>query len=148
MKNEFKLEDFLPFQLTALSEAMSRSLSNQYRQTFEITVPEWRVLASLSHYGTISASELGYRTSMEKPRVSRALVKMENRRLINKIALASDSRVRMIKLTNKGAELYAEIEPIAIKWEQTLFADLSEAEINCVHSVLCKLAKQLKRMEA
>ncbi len=147
MTDSFKLDDFLPFQLTALSEAMSRSLSSRYRQPYEITVPEWRVLASLSHYGPMNASELGRRTSMEKPRVSRALAKMEKRGMLEKASEASDHRVTIIRLTDEGRALYAAIEPIAVEWEQVLLSDLTDAEIKCVHSVLCKLAKQIQRLE-
>lgn len=148
MADPFKLNDFLPFQLTALAEAMSRSLASQYREPYDITVPEWRVLASLNHDGSIRASELGRRTSMEKPRVSRTLAKMEKRGLIDKMSETSDSRVRIIRLTPAGRALYAKIEPIAIEWEHKLLADLTNAEIKCVHSVLLKLTKQIQQLES
>ena len=148
MSDHFKLNDFLPFHVTSLAETMSRSLEKQYRESYDITVPEWRVLASLNHEGAIRVSELGRTTSMEKPRVSRALAKMEKKGLIERIAGTSDSRVKIVHLTDRGRTLYSEIEPIAINWEKTLLSGLDTAEIQCVHSVLSKLSKQLQRLES
>ncbi len=40
-----KLEDFLPYQLSVLSNKISQGIAKFYRQRYGITVGEWRVLA-------------------------------------------------------------------------------------------------------
>lgn len=139
MSEKFKLGEFLPFRVTSLAEAMSRSLSQKYREKHDVTVPEWRVLATLAQDGSLNPGELGRRTSMEKPRVSRALSKMEGKGLIKRVTKKTDNRMADIQLSRKGQELYEKIEPVALEWEQMLLSDLTEKEIACVHAVLDKL---------
>ncbi len=147
MPDKFELGKFLPFRVTALAEGMSRSLSQRYREPYGISVPEWRILATLNRDNSLNAGELRKKTHMEKPRVSRALNKMEKRGLIIREPDICDSRVSNIRLSQKGEKLYKQIEPIAIEWEQALLSDLTDKEIRCVQSVLDKLVLRLARME-
>lgn len=143
----FELSRFLPFRVTSLAEGMSRSLAQRYRRPFDVTVPEWRILATLNQKTKLTAGELKSETSMEKPRVSRALTKMEKRGVIKRVPDLEDQRITHIQLTPRGRGLYKKIEPVAIAWEQALLTDLSSKEIECVGVVLDKLAARLAKVD-
>ena len=53
------LEDFLPYRLNRLAEAVSRDFSRIYRERYGLTRPEWRTLAALGQYGTMTAKQIG-----------------------------------------------------------------------------------------
>ena len=42
-----KLDDFLPYQMSTTSNAVSDLISNDYKSKFGLKIPEWRVMAVL-----------------------------------------------------------------------------------------------------
>ena len=68
-----ELESFLPYRLNRLAESVSREFSKIYRDCFGLTRPEWRTLATLGEFGTITATAIGEHSSMHKTKVSRAV---------------------------------------------------------------------------
>lgn len=144
MSTPFHLQSFLPFQVTSLADDLSLSLARQYRTEFEVSVPEWRVLAVLSQVGTATAGELGRMTQMDKPRVSRAITKMQKRGLLERELDEADQRVSILRLSADGQALYQQIVPLAQAWETRLLSGFSDSEISCVRSVLAKLKQRVE----
>ncbi|HPE59495.1 MAG TPA: MarR family transcriptional regulator [Thiolinea sp.] len=126
-----QLEDFLPYRLTVAADMISRSLSKVYAG-YDITIPEWRVMAQLFRHGSLTPGELGRLANMEKARVTRALILMNNKELITRTPDAHDRRVAYIDLSNKGRTLYTRIEPHIVAWNQDFCGQLgiqSEMEL-------------------
>lgn len=113
----FDLDDFLPYQLAVVAEAMSRDFSRLYRDRFGISVPEWRVIAHLSQEGRVSVREIVRRVGMEKSKVSRAASRLETAGYVSKRVNTGDRRLVELELTGKGRALVAEIVPIARAFE-------------------------------
>ena len=67
------LENFLPYRLARLSEALSAEIQPVNR-------PEWRVLAALADIGPATATALGHHSAQHKTKVSRAVRALELRR--------------------------------------------------------------------
>jgi hypothetical protein len=42
-----QLDDYAPYRLSVLSNIISRSVAQLYASQFELTIPEWRVMALL-----------------------------------------------------------------------------------------------------
>ncbi len=57
--DEFRLEEFLPFRLAVASNQVSRLFMRSYVQEFGLTIPEWRVLAAVGRFVTLSPSGVG-----------------------------------------------------------------------------------------
>ena len=53
-----ELQQFLPYRLAVLADAVSRSMSAVYRQRFELSRDEWRLLAALSAWMGSAGKEL------------------------------------------------------------------------------------------
>ena len=73
------LESFLPYRLNRLADAVSREFSRIYRDRYGLTRPEWRLLATLGQYGTMTATAVGAHSAMHKTKVSRAVAALEKR---------------------------------------------------------------------
>lgn len=122
-----KLEDFLPYRLNRLAETASRDFSRLYRERFGLTRPEWRLLATLGQYGTMTATAIGRHSSMHKTKVSRAVTELERRRWLARTPDQADRRVEHLTLTKAGSEAYRALVPLAHGYEQALFANLDAA---------------------
>lgn len=121
------LENFLPYRLNRIAEAVSRDFSKLYRDRHGITRPEWRVLATLGEFPTMTATEIGAHSSMHKTKVSRAVAELERRGWLARKADDADRRVEHLALTKVGRVVYREMVPIAREFEKRLSSAMSAA---------------------
>ena len=77
--SNLNVEDFLTFRITRLSNALRANLTKQYLDEFDLSLPEWRLLALVARFAPMRFSEVTSRSSMDKGQVSRTLRAMEKR---------------------------------------------------------------------
>lgn len=123
-----RLEGFLPYRLNVLATEVSQTLARAYGERFGITIPEWRVLATLGQFGTMNARDIGQHSRMHKTTVSRAVAALERRELVTRRANRADMREAFLALTEAGLQVYFEIVPMARDFSKALCADLTESE--------------------
>ena len=137
------LEDFLPYRLNRLADAVSRDFSRIYKERFGLTRPEWRLLATLGQYGTMTATEIGRHSSMHKTKVSRAVSALEERRWLVRNADESDRRVEHLALTKAGDAGYRELVPLAHEFEASMMSRMNAREREAVRAGLAALERLL-----
>tara|TARA_R110002073_G_scaffold206122_1_gene365920 strand:- start:517 stop:1014 length:498 start_codon:yes stop_codon:yes gene_type:complete len=103
------LENFLPYRLARLSEALSAEIQPVYKDAFGLNRPEWRVLAALADIGPATATALGHHSAQHKTKVSRAVRALELRRWIRRDEVQSDRRSEIISMTDLGQRSYCEL---------------------------------------
>jgi len=145
VRRELKLDNFLPSIMSNLAATISRKLSSIYVQEYGLSTSQWRILANLAQYQTLTASEIVSYTEMEKTRVSRAVSGLTQRGLLNQTRAAGDSRLKDLSLTVSGKELYQSIVPKVLIWERELLNGLSSGEYRDLMYLLEKLKLQLGR---
>jgi DNA-binding MarR family transcriptional regulator len=137
------LEAFLPYRLNRLAEAVSREFSKIYRNRFGLTRPEWRTLATLGEFGTITATAIGQHSSMHKTKVSRAVAELEKRKWLTRTPDAADRRVEHLALTKTGRGAYLELVPLAKAFELMLLERLTRADRDALLSGVRMLERTL-----
>ena len=142
------LEDFLPYRLSVLANTVSRGLARLYAERFDVTVPEWRVLAALGSFGAMSANGVAARTAMDKVQVSRAVARLiGNGRLARELDPA-DRRRAVLDFTEAGRAVYQAIVPLALDRERTLVAGLGAADRRTLDRLLSTVLDQARTIEA
>ena len=116
------LDDFLPYRLNRLADAVSRELATLYKERYGLTRPEWRTLATLGQFGTMTATAVSRHSAMHKTKVSRAVAELERRRWLTRKADPADRRVEHLGLTAAGRKVYRELVPIARDFEARFLA--------------------------
>ncbi|MCA1298693.1 MarR family winged helix-turn-helix transcriptional regulator [Stappia indica] len=137
-----KLEAFLPYRLSILAEAVSQSLAGVYRRRYGIAIPEWRVLATLGQFDSMTAKEIGLHSRMHKTKVSRAVATLEERRLVRRHTNSRDMRESFLELTSAGRRIYDELVPEALGFVDRLLAPLSEEERTTLEPLLQRLTER------
>jgi DNA-binding MarR family transcriptional regulator len=122
--NKLVLERFLPYRLNRIASAVSRDFKAVYGRHYDLTVPEWRVLATLGEFEEMGATAIGAHSSMHKTKVSRAVRALEGRRWLKRREAPRDRREELLSLTRLGQEAYAEIIPRALAFERSLLQGL------------------------
>jgi DNA-binding MarR family transcriptional regulator len=143
----FRLEEFLPYRLSVASNRVSRLFSRRYSEAFGLTIPEWRVLAVIGRFGTLSPSAVGEWTAMDKVKVSRAAASLVSRGLLRQSQDPSDGRGRLLRLTRKGVGVHAGVIPLARDIENTLAAGLTRAEWTALNRALVKINEHVQSIE-
>lgn len=133
------LADFLPYRLSVLSNRISRSIADGYEGRFQLTLPEWRVMAVLGEEPDLSAGQVADRTAMDKVAVSRAVNKLLETGRIERHFANEDRRRSVLALSEIGNEVYSEIVPIALGYEAKLLEHFSEKERGQLEALLMKL---------
>src|SRR5262249_9295907 len=112
------LERFVPYRLSVLSNRVSRAIAARYAKAFDLTIPEWRVIAVLGRRAGLTAKEIAEATEMDKVAVSRAVARLTGSRRIEAKADPDDARRQLLQLSAAGAAVHAKIAPIALACEE------------------------------
>ncbi|HEY9091052.1 MarR family winged helix-turn-helix transcriptional regulator [Parasphingorhabdus sp.] len=134
-----KLDDFLPYQMSTTSNAVSDLISNDYKNKFGLKIPEWRVMAVLGSRGVSTQRELVEATLMDKVTVNRAVKTLADRALLDRSPNSADGRSHHIMLSQTGEELYDQIMPAAEVMEQKIMLVLSDEEKQSLSAMLTKI---------
>ena len=97
------------------TDSLSRVFAEKYQDTYNLTIPEWRVLAIVAEFGTLSPTMVGQRGAMDKVKVSRATQSLVAKGLLRQSPDPRDGRGRLLRLTRKGASTHAGVVPLAAK---------------------------------
>jgi DNA-binding MarR family transcriptional regulator len=144
----FLLEAFLPYELSIAANRASRLFARRYSEAFGLSIPEWRVMAVVGRFGTLSPGGVAERTEMDKVKVSRAVASLSAAGLIEQQANPRDGRVRLLRLTPQGRTVHAGIVPLARTLEAQLAAGLTGEEWSALRHCLRKLYAHARRLEA
>ena len=134
-----KLDDFLPYQMSTTSNAVSDLISNDYKSKFGLKIPEWRVMAVLGSRGVSTQRELVEATLMDKVTVNRAVKTLADRALLDRSPNNADGRSHHIMPSQTGEELYDQIMPAAEIMEQKVMLVLSDEEKQNLSAMLAKI---------
>ena len=134
------LEHFLPYRLSVLSNLISGRIAKSYEDRFQLTIPEWRVMAVLGRFPGLTAAEVRERTAMDKVQISRAVSRLHKMGRIDQRIVEGDRRARHLYLSEDGLEVYAQIVPLARHYETKATLPLSASERNQLDRLLDKLA--------
>lgn len=132
------LEEFLPYRISIVANRVSRGLARLYAQRFDLSIPQWRVLAVLARASGVTAEQVCRLTAMDKVAVSRAVARLAARRYVRRRRDTTDGRRRLLSLSVAGRRVYEQIVPLALGYERALLEqiDVSPAELRRVLTAL------------
>jgi DNA-binding MarR family transcriptional regulator len=140
------LEEFLPYRLSILSNRVSRAIAARYAKTFDLSIPEWRVIAVLGRKPGLTAKEIAEATEMDKVAVSRAVARLVKARRVRATADREDARRQLLTLTAQGEDVHARIAPIVLASEQRLLSALDARERADLDVLLNRLLAAAKKL--
>lgn len=144
MKPAPRLAEFMPYRLSVTSNAVSNRIAAEYKTTFGVNVPEWRVMAILGDVGALTQRQLVGATFMDKVAVNRACKVLADRGLVERSPNDSDGRSHMLELTVAGRDMHGKIMPLALRLEAQLLECLTQAERRSLRKILDKLFAQVR----
>lgn len=113
--------------LGSLTKMLQQEL-DRYLIKLEINSSNYYFLVKLKTYGQLTQEQLVSLTDLNASNVTRALRKLEQRGIVQRLDNPKDKRSNLWKLTERGTELACEINQILVKVEKNFMASLSTAD--------------------
>ena len=126
---DFNLQEFLPFRLSRLSFEVSNRMAEIYSDRFDITIPEWRILATLAEKQQCTAQAIVASTRTHKSTISRAVSRLIDNGWIERVSSKEDKRMQLLRMSRSGAQRFSELIPLVLNFEKELNAKMSETGI-------------------
>ncbi|MEO0576725.1 MAG: MarR family transcriptional regulator [Pseudomonadota bacterium] len=146
--NALALENFLPYRLSILSNTVSGTIASAYDQRFNLSIPEWRVMAVIARSPGLSAAEVAERTLMDKVAVSRAVAKLLKAERIEREFADQDRRRSILGLSEKGKAVYDQVAPLAMRMEADLLQGFTEQEIETLNFLIDRMLARTRLLGA
>ena len=137
--SELKLETFLPYRLSIVSNRVSEAIATAYDRLFGLKIPEWRLIAVIAEGKGITQQSLCGATRMDKVTVSRAARALVERGLVARRSVDDDRRSHLLVLTRTGRALYEQVAPKALELEAAMLAGLGAEERAALTAMLDRI---------
>ncbi len=144
---DFRLEEFLPYQLSVAANRVSRLFAQRYSGAHGLTIPEWRVLATIARFGIVSPTAVGEWTAMDKVKVSRAAAGLVAHGLIRQSPDPNDGRGRLLRLTRKGETVHRAVVAMAKSLEAALAEAVGRTQWVALRKALVRLNAHVQSIE-
>ncbi|AVX03566.1 MarR family winged helix-turn-helix transcriptional regulator [Maritalea myrionectae] len=119
-------------ELSVAAQRLARLLRGQISMLLaangDLGLVEWRICLCISQSEKPSQKELVDFAGIEQAQVSRALMKLEQKGIIESKQSARDRRVRIFALSEKGQAYFDRVQPVIEGYHQQIDAVLSETE--------------------
>lgn len=139
-KDDFSLQDFLPFLLNRAAEESSLAFQTYYKNRYGMLRNEWRVLFHLGVFGQMTAKDISARAKIHKTKISRAVAKLSERRFVSRSRDEKDRRAEHLQLTPAGEAAYRDLRAQAQSYDAELAARFTPEEVALLRRMLQHLA--------
>ncbi|NRB16248.1 MAG: MarR family transcriptional regulator [Rhodobacteraceae bacterium] len=139
-KDDFTLQDFLPFLLNRAAEECSLEFQGEYKNRYGMLRTEWRVLFHLGIHGSLTAKDISLRAKIHKTKISRAVAKLAARRFVTRDRDENDRRAEHLALTAAGEMAYRDLRSVAKAYDAKLTSQFSADEAVLLRRLLKKIS--------
>lgn len=146
--SELTIKELLSYRIHQVSSQMSRSAALQYRNSFDVSLGEWRALALLGAGAALSLNELARAADLDKAQMSRIVAGLDKRELIAREEGPTRGQTVRLTLTRRGQTLYRKLIEAAQKRNDAFLTCLTPQERKVLDSALVKLSTLARALSA
>ena len=139
MSDQLDLNRYVPALLAFINNKLSAHAAKLYKDQFNTTLTEFRILTMLAVEPNINAQRIIELIGLDKAGVSRTIKQLHEKALLTVTPDPQDLRSNTLQLTASGQALYDEVLIAAQEREQKLLAEFNHMEIENLIYLLNKL---------
>jgi DNA-binding MarR family transcriptional regulator len=121
-------EYFIPLRLMLLARMIEREMTRDLQVGFNLTVADWRVLATTCSNGSSSAAEIRSTFEADRAEVSRAVARLLKADLIQREPDSSHRQKMRIIPTEAGRAIFDGVRPMRAEYFEWILQDFSAEE--------------------
>jgi DNA-binding MarR family transcriptional regulator len=134
----YRLDDQIGFQLRRAYQRAGANLASRVA-AYDLTVPQFSVLARLYERGRVSQNLLGRLVVMEPANIRDVVLRLRKRGLIRTEKDTSDRRLILLSLTHAGSSLFETLRRLQAESTAETLAPLGHAERMLLLSLLRRI---------
>lgn len=142
-RRDGRIVDTLVFKLIVAMNGTVKPFAERYGRRFNITVTEWRVLATIAAAPDSSGEDLARTLRMERMTVSRAVRRLEKGGNVVRSSDPNNKKRNLWQLTTAGWSIFDEIVPDAQRRQRRMLAEFTKTEKANLEQLLDKVIQQL-----
>jgi len=143
----YRLSNSFPYLLNRVGVRIGELFSQRLR-AYSMTLPMYRVLASLWERPNQRLGDLSAMTKIEISTLSRLVGTLARKGLVSRRRLQGNARTVAINLTTKGRGLTEELIPIAIHFADVAVRNRTPEEVEFIKRALADAYECLNELEA
>ena len=147
-RNPAVLDDLFLYHLARLQAAAGSRVVRLCEGRYGITRREWRMLGLLADAGTLQPSQLAEQAQLDRTRTSRAITALLAKGLIRRESQAGDARRALLRLSDAGRALHAELFPQVQAINRELMDAVPEAELQAMARAFARIRERAQAMDA
>ncbi len=120
------------------------SYSSRHVRSLGLTSAQFDIIATLGNTSGMTFKELGEKTLITKGTLTGVVDRLEEKKLVRRVALPSDGRCQVVQLTPKGEAVFAEAFPAHLAYIGEALAGLSAEELQQTQKLLERLGSVFK----
>ena len=124
MQEPKSVTDLLLYRLLRLSNTLGLYSGRRYREQFDVTLPEWRVISIIALHDVTTARDISRVLVMDKGWVGLSVEKLRRRDYLVSTSDERDTRKILLRLTEEGKKAHDAIMSIARSRQRRLLAAL------------------------
>lgn len=123
---------------------IERRLRILFKKTFDVTLPQFDVLAELEHAGKkLTMSQLSKELMVSNGNVTGIVDRLEKNSFISRSRPSHDRRVQFIELTMTGEREFKRMAARHEEWQSEYFSGLSVEDMNELQLLLVKVRESI-----
>lgn len=130
-----------------VAKAFRRRFEDAARQ-HDLTLPQWRVLAELSHQGGLSQVRLASAVDTDPMTMSGIIDRLQKRSLVARQQDPADSRAKIVRLTEDGAVLFKTAKALGTELASSAVDGMSHDELVVLADGLIRIRNNLSGIAA
>ncbi len=138
----FELDNCIAFITNTVSKKIAEAFEKKLTD-YKITRTQWIALYFINKNKMITQRELSDKLSLKEPTVARLLDKMEYWGWLVRISSEQDKRKKLLRLTQQGKKIEAEISIVAEQFRDDLIKGISNKDLAIYDSVLNRMLKNI-----
>lgn len=129
--------------LVGIGFRLNRGASTYYRDAWNLSMAEWRLLLALKSTRSLNVGELSAVIDIDKAAVSRALTLLQKNGLVSVQQTRTRGRAAIATLTDAGQKLSAKLLRVSLQRQRRLFKSIAPSDKAELGRLLRQLAKAL-----
>lgn len=138
----------LPFLLNRTGLRTAEVFAARELDRHDITLPMYRVLATLTHHDDQRLGDLAALADMEVSTLSRLIGSMQTRRLVTRRRSGKDARAVRIRISDHGRTLTQKLVAAATSYEAALTRNLVPRQVQELKRTLAQIDETMAVLEA
>jgi DNA-binding MarR family transcriptional regulator len=143
---EHSPEELLTFQVSVLSQILSRVVEGSVSAGLELSSRQWRVLVILNRIGPTTSGQVASATHLDHSQVSRASYELLEKGLISMSSDQGDRRKQLLSVSAQGSEVLRRGIVGSQNRQARLRATMSEADYKVFCKVMATLTNEANSM--